>query len=287
MKNLIILITFLLGSTTIYAQKLNFESVEDFYQFMDYNAQPKQLVSAHRGGPYPEYPENCIPTFKHLVKNIYAPVIELDVEMSKDSVMFLMHDNALGRTTTGEGSVRDYTWKELQKIRLKDDDGNLTKYKFDRFDKVLKWTSKGYAVLTVDVKKGVPFEMIVDAIRKAKVEKYAAVITYNWEDAKLVHKLAPELMISVTIMNNQHWEEAKASGIPFDRMIAFTGVRLCDKALLDTLHEKGIFCINATFHTSDKVKDEKQRAKEYQEAWDLGVDIIATDLPIEAENSKK
>ncbi|NLR93166.1 MULTISPECIES: glycerophosphodiester phosphodiesterase family protein [Flammeovirga] len=287
MKRSIIIITLLFGAFQLQAQKLNFKSIEDLYQFLDYKKNPKELVSAHRGGPYPGYPENCIPTFKHLVKSIYAPVIELDVEMSKDSVMFLMHDNELGRTTTGSGSVRDYTWKELQDIRLKDDDGNLTKFKFDSFEKVLKWTSKGYAVLTVDVKKGVPFEMVVEAIKKAKVEKYAAVITYNWEDAKLVHQLAPDLMISVTIMNDEHWEKAKASGIPFNRMIAFTGTRLNDKTLYEKLHKEGIFCINATFHTTDKEKNIEKRTSEYRAAWDLGVDIIATDLPIEAWKSKE
>ncbi|KXX68487.1 glycerophosphodiester phosphodiesterase family protein [Flammeovirga sp. SJP92] len=287
MRTLFSIILFL-GTFQLHAQSLDFKSVEDLYSFFDYNAsKPKQLVSAHRGGPYIGYPENCIPTFKHLVKYVDVPVIELDVEMSKDSVMFLMHDNELGRTTTGSGSVRNYTWKELQKIRLKDDEGNLTKYKFDTFEKVLKWTKKGKALLTVDVKRGVPFEKITKAIRDAGVEKYAAVITYNWEDAKLVHQLAPELMISVTIMDEKGWEEAKASGIPFNRMIAFTGVKLQDKSLYENLHKEGIYCISATFHTTDKVQDAQNRTKEYQEAWDLGVDIIASDLPIEAFDSKK
>ncbi|TRX68329.1 glycerophosphodiester phosphodiesterase family protein [Flammeovirga kamogawensis] len=287
MRNLFVLVALLFSTIQVQAQKLDFKSVNDLYQFMDYNNSPKQLVSAHRGGPYPGYPENCIPTFNHLTKNVYAPVIELDVEMSKDSVLFLMHDNELGRTTTGNGSVRNYTWKELQDIRLKDDEGTLTKYKFDTFDKVLKWTKKGKAILTVDVKRGVPFEKVVAAIHKAQVEKYAAVITYNWEDAKLVHKLAPELMISVTIMDDKGWEAAKASGIPFDRMIAFTGVKLADKSLFDKLHKEGIYCISATFHTSDKETEVAKRQAEYKAAWDLGVDIIATDLPIEANQANK
>lgn len=287
MRSLLTIFLFL-GVFQLHAQSLDFKSVEDLYSFLNYNSsEPKQLVSAHRGGPYIGYPENCIPTFKHLTKYVHAPVIELDVEMSKDSVMFLMHDNELGRTTTGSGSVRDYTWKELQKIRLKDDEGNLSKYKFDTFEKVLKWTKKGNALLTVDVKRGVPFEKVVKAIQKAEVQKYAAVITYNWEDAKLVHQLAPELMISVTIMDNEGWEAAKASGIPFSRMIAFTGVQLQDASLYEQLHKEGIYCISATFHTTDKVKDAQTRTKEYQEAWKLGVDIIATDLPIEAFDAKK
>lgn len=287
MRSLFAFILFL-GTFQLHAQSLDFKSVDDLYSFLDYNASaPKQLVSAHRGGPYIGYPENCIPTFKHLIKKIDVPVIELDVEMSKDSVMFLMHDNELGRTTTGSGSVREYTWKELKKIRLKDDEGNLTKYKFDTFEKVLNWTKKGNALLTVDVKRGVPFEKIVKAIQDAGVQKYAAVITYNWEDAKLVHQLAPELMISVTIMDQKGWKDAQESGIPFNRMIAFTGVKLQDKTLYEALHKEGIYCISATFHTTDKIKDIKTRTSEYQEVWDLGVDIIASDLPIEAYDAKK
>lgn len=46
--------------------------------------------------------------------------IELDVQLSRDNVLVLMHDHTLDRTTGAAGPVRDKTVEELSKIVLKD-----------------------------------------------------------------------------------------------------------------------------------------------------------------------
>ena len=38
--------------------------------------------------------------------------------LTKDSVIVLMHDATLDRTTSGKGKLADFTWNELQQIRL-------------------------------------------------------------------------------------------------------------------------------------------------------------------------
>ena len=43
-------------------------------------------MSAHRGGPYPGYPENAIETFEYIASQI-PTVIECDIAMTKDSVL--------------------------------------------------------------------------------------------------------------------------------------------------------------------------------------------------------
>jgi glycerophosphoryl diester phosphodiesterase len=49
-------------------------------------------------------------------------MFEIDPRITKDSVVVLMHDATLDRTTTGTGRVADHTWAELQQLRLKDAD---------------------------------------------------------------------------------------------------------------------------------------------------------------------
>lgn len=54
---------------------------------------------------------------------------ELDPRLTKDSVIVLMHDTTIDRTTAGKGKLAEYTWEELQSFRLKDSEGNPTPYK--------------------------------------------------------------------------------------------------------------------------------------------------------------
>ncbi len=67
-------------------------------------------ISVHRGGgDLAGYPENCLESFQYLSKQIGTParpvVIECDIDLTKDSVLVMMHDATLNRTTTGTGKA--------------------------------------------------------------------------------------------------------------------------------------------------------------------------------------
>lgn len=48
-----------------------------------------------------------------------ADIMELDLKLTKDSVLVLSHDATLNRCTTGKGLVSDYTLAEIKQMRLK------------------------------------------------------------------------------------------------------------------------------------------------------------------------
>ncbi|OEK06433.1 glycerophosphodiester phosphodiesterase family protein [Roseivirga misakiensis] len=240
------------------------------------------MISAHRGGPYPGFPENAIETFDMVLKATPA-VIECDIEMTLDSVLVMMHDNSLDRTTNGTGLVRNVTWEYIQSLQLVDNDGELTDFKVPTLLEVLEWT-KEKALLTLDVKRGVPFQKVIAQVRQAKAEDYSAIITYSANDAQLVYQNAPELMISVGIGNIEAYEAHKKLGIPDENMIAFTGVSEPDLSIYKFLHEKGIYTILGVLGNLDK----KALAKGdsiYADFINRGADILATDRPIEAANA--
>lgn len=82
---------------------------------------------AHRGAS--EYaPENTLASF-YLGLMQGANGIETDVRKTKDGVLILFHDNTLDRVTDASGAVSDYTWEELQKVKVY---GNSTKGFYDR-----------------------------------------------------------------------------------------------------------------------------------------------------------
>lgn len=65
-------------------------------------------------------PENSLPAFVKAAENGFG--IETDVQMSKDGVLVVFHDETLKRMTGAEGKLTDYTFDELRRLRLKDTD---------------------------------------------------------------------------------------------------------------------------------------------------------------------
>ncbi|MDX5476997.1 MAG: glycerophosphodiester phosphodiesterase family protein [Cyclobacteriaceae bacterium] len=259
--------------------KILLSTVAEVRDFYTWTSDRIPMVSAHRGGPYPGFPENAIETFEHILKHTPS-IIEFDVALTKDSVLVLMHDNTLDRTTSGKGKVIDHTFEEIRELFLVDNQGNETSFRVPTLDDALAW-GKGKTLFTVDIKREVPFEMVVDAIKRYQAEPYAAVITYSVEAAKKMHRLHPELMLSVTIRNEEELQRFEESGIPVDRWIAFTGTSERPKEFNELLHEKGVFTILGVLGNLDRSAIARGD-QIYVEFVEYGADILATDRPIEA-----
>jgi glycerophosphoryl diester phosphodiesterase len=75
------------------------------------------LVISHRGD-WRNYPENSIPAIESVIR-MGADMMELDVKMTKDSVLVLMHDRTIDRMTNGSGYVSDFTYDSLKTFRMK------------------------------------------------------------------------------------------------------------------------------------------------------------------------
>ncbi|WP_304517485.1 glycerophosphodiester phosphodiesterase family protein [Cecembia rubra] len=259
--------------------KIVLSRVEEARDFYAWTSDRIPMVSAHRGGPYPGYPENSIEAFENTLRHTPS-IIEFDVALTKDSVLVLMHDNTLDRTTSGKGKVIDHTFEEIRELFLVDKEGHQTNFRIPTFEEALAW-GKGKTLFTVDIKREVPFEMVVDVIKKYNAEPYAAVITYSVEAAKKMHRLHPELMLSVTIRNEEELQRFEESGIPVDRWIAFTGTSERPKEFNELLHEKGVFTILGVLGNLDRSAIARGD-QIYAEFVENGADILATDRPIEA-----
>lgn len=81
------------------------------------------LVISHRGD-WRNYPENTIPSIESVIR-MGADMMELDVKMTKDSVLVLMHDKTIDRMTNGTGLISDYTYDSLMSFRIKGTDGAI------------------------------------------------------------------------------------------------------------------------------------------------------------------
>ena len=105
------------------------------------------LVVAHRGD-WRNAPENSLQAFQNCI-DMGVDMIELDLHMSKDSVLFLIHDNTLNRTTNGHGKVSDYTAAQLKQLRLRAGHGAVTRHQIPTFEEALI-LCKGKILINVD-----------------------------------------------------------------------------------------------------------------------------------------
>ncbi len=241
---------------------------------------PQPLVSAHRGGPYPGFPENAIETFENIAEKVPSVVIECDIAMTRDSVLVLMHDQTLDRTTTGSGNISELSFSELSSLKLVDNDGQSTSFRIPTLDEVLSW-GKGKVLFTLDVKRGVPFENVLSAVDKHDATSYAAIITYRMQDAVLVHSLNPEVIISVSASDNGALEQIINSQIPSTKLLGFVGTREPNQAHYQKLQELGIKTILGTLGNLDKSAVAKGDDAIYINYINNGANIIATDRPLE------
>lgn len=69
---------------------------------------------AHRGASAYE-PENTLRAFRRAIE-LGADMSELDVQLSKDGALVIMHNSSVDATTNGHGLVRDLTLMELQQL---------------------------------------------------------------------------------------------------------------------------------------------------------------------------
>lgn len=242
-------------------------------------------ISAHRGGMnYEGYPENAIETFEYVLTRVEA-MIEFDVSMTKDSVLVLMHDKTIDRTTTGKGNIKELTWQEIYRLHLIDNFGNTSNYHIPTFDEAIKWAKENDVVLSIDVKRGVPFDKVLDIVSKYKMEGNSIIITYSFDDAQLVQALSPITRISVSIRSEAELKQFQKYDFDYNNIVAFLGLTTPSMRVVNWLTGRNIPCVMGTLGELDKVAAHNQDDKIYLDFIKSGVRIIATDRPIEASRA--
>ncbi|KGE14338.1 glycerophosphodiester phosphodiesterase family protein [Sphingobacterium deserti] len=257
----------------------DFKCPEDLHAFFSYR-KGKHVLSGHRGSTEKGLPENSLAAFSKVLEHTPA-FFEIDPRLTKDSVVVLMHDATLDRTSNGSGKVSDYTWAQLQELRLKDRSGKLTDQRIPRLDSVLVW-AKGKTVLNLD-QKGVPAAVYIELIRKYNAFSYVMITVHTASQAKDFLKMAPQLMLSAHIKTKPVYETYKKQRIPFNQLIAYIGSEFTseNKALCSLLNEKGVMCMISAAPMFDKLPAAARRANAYRTVFKDGASILESDFPME------
>lgn len=256
------------------------ENFDDLSTYFKYSPERATVISGHRGGMVSGYPENCIESFDKTL-TLMPSFFEIDPRLTADSVIVLMHDATIDRTTTGKGKVSDYTYEELQAFNLVDRDGNVTPYRIPKLEDAIEW-SRGKAVLNLDI-KDVPTKVLTDFMKKIQAPN---VIYTVWRPDQVLEYLAadPDATFSIWCRTPEEFDAYEAAGIPWERvMVGYVGATM-DEAkdrLYQGLHSKGVMCMISVAPTHDKCLNDDCKAEGYEMEFAKykRPDIIETDYP--------
>lgn len=195
-------------------------------------------VSAHRGGPAPGYAENAVETFRRTIG--HAPAfLEVDVSVTRDGVLVLMHDDDVERTTDGRGAVAAMTLAEFKALRLQDESGATLDQHPPSLRQALDWAN-GRAILELDIKRSVAFEDVVREVEEAGAMGRVVFITYSIDAASRLARLAPDAMIYTTISSPRELDLLERRGVDLRRIVAWVGTQAPDAALVEALAARGV-----------------------------------------------
>ncbi|MDY4610959.1 MAG: glycerophosphodiester phosphodiesterase [Sphaerochaetaceae bacterium] len=153
-------------------------------------------VLAHRGFSG-KYPENTMLAFQKALE-AGADGVELDVHESSDGQLVVIHDELLVRTTGREGSVSDFTLKELTGIKA-------SKTMEDRFDACIPsfeeycdFASKNRMLTNIEIKTNRSWyraieKKTVEMVHAFHLEDRVIFSSFNWLSVVRVNELAPEI----------------------------------------------------------------------------------------------
>ena len=229
-------------------------------------------VFAHRGFSG-RYPENTMAAFGKAVE-CGADGIELDVHLSKDGEVMIMHDEALLRTTGRSGIVSDYTRAELEGIGVgKDEEGRWnTSPTVPSLEEYFS-TIGGKVETNIELKTAPLYypgieEKTAALIRRFSLEDRIIISSFNWMSVMRMKEIAPELRYALLFSGL----DLKRMGALFSDMgIAYyhPDQKLLSDELIADLHAHGV-AVNAW-----TVNDEERMM------WCLehGCDGVITNFP--------
>lgn len=262
------------------AKKLNTVKVKNMKQlqaYFTYKEGRPIIISAHRGGMLTGYPENCIESCEKTL-SLMESFFEIDPRMTKDSVMVLMHDATIDRTTNGKGKVSDYTYKELQQFNLKDREGNITPYKIPTLQEMLDW-GKDKTIFNFD-NKAIPWSIYSKMLNDQKIANVMLSVR-SLKEALYYYERNDNVMLCVAIFNMNDYNAYKNSGIPWNRIMAYVGLAMQpeQQEVYNLLRSHGVMCMSSIHPTADRVKPDAARLDAYRKELASKPDIIETDYP--------
>lgn len=212
------------------------------------------LWIAHRGAGKLA-PENTLASFRLGLQQGFR-AYECDLKLSRDGECFLLHDDTLDRTSSGQGSPADKDWAELARL----DVGAWHSPPFvaeplPRLAQIAAFCQANGCAINLEIKP-CPGE---EARTGAAAAREAARL---WAGAlpPLLSSFKPEALAAARdaeptlprgLLLDKLWDGWWDTAVSLDVVAVITNYRLMDRALIERLHAKGWRALVYTVNDAD------------------------------------
>lgn len=155
------------------------------------------IVIAHRGSSK-KAPENTLPAFRRAIQD-KADALEIDVQLTKDRQVVVIHDEWLNRTTNGQGFVCDVSYEYIRRL----DAGSWFQAQFKgtqvpALEEVLLLAKEHDMPLHIELKNNfVPQpgieEKVIRLIHDYQLEERVILSSFRLDSLKICRELAPHI----------------------------------------------------------------------------------------------
>ncbi|MET9877468.1 glycerophosphodiester phosphodiesterase family protein [Actinacidiphila glaucinigra] len=215
------------------------------------------LTVGHRGVMGVE-PENTLRSFVRAEREDMDQ-IELDLHLSKDGALIVMHDVKVDRTTDGSGLIGDFTLDELRDL----DAGHGERIPV--FEEVLDAVTKP---IQAEIKDVAAARVLAGVMRERDLVERVDVLSFHDEALAEIRELLPDartVLVAQGPMGSEIVTRAQAVGA---RLVSLS-LRRISLALVQECHRAGISVISWTVNTP----------ADLALARALGLDGVVTDMP--------
>lgn len=269
-----------------------------------HNPSSKNVVVACHRGDWRNWPENSLAAIESVI-GMGADIVELDLKLTKDSVLVVCHDRTIDRTTSGKGRVCDITYDSIRRCVLKTGHGVKTSLKMPTLrealavckDRIAVNIDQGYEyydlALAITEELGVTDQVLIKGKRPVEtVSAKFAEYGHNMMYMPIIDILKPqgrELFEEyaskgvVPLAYEVCWDDYTPQVEACMRQVVAGGSKLWVNSLWDSLCG-GLSDDKAFTESPDEV---------YGRLLDMGASIIQTDRPelliryLEAQGRRK
>lgn len=159
-------------------------------------------IWAHRGCSQ-RYPENTITAFARAMEIPKLTGIELDIQMTKDGEIVVIHDERVDRVTDGIGYVKDFTYEQLRMLGIQMGSGRTEQIPSIReVVDLLRPKMENGLLLNVELKNSiVPYngmeEKIVSLVEQYEFQGQVIYSSFYTKSLAKIHKLDPGASVGI------------------------------------------------------------------------------------------